>query len=206
MSVEQTRGALRAIKILPSAPEQFLLSIVQFLRYNGTNTSAFTSIHLTTRLNLLYPPLIPSSLVITTRRLLTAAETASTCNFMKAFTVHATNSAQRYRLRPAAYVTYSTYVRPTTYVPCKSTFAVRDAHRAIPLRATSRPSSTFYFTPVRRPKSANKHSLRFLLSKRDRNNRVSFSVSYHFTIISHFFLSLPPFLSFFCFLFSSRVC
>lgn len=151
--------------------------------------------------HLLYLPLIPSSLLITTRRLLTAAETASTCNFMKAFTVHATNNGTGCdRLH-----TLHTDVRPTTYVPCKC-ILVRDAHRAIPLRATSRPSSTFYFTPVRRPKSANKHSLRFLLSKRDRNNRVSFSVSYHFTIISHFFLPLPPFLSFSCFLFSSRVC
>lgn len=94
MSVEQTRGALRTIKILPSAPEQFLLSIVQFLRCNGTK---YTRIYLNSPYDpahLLYPLLIPSSLLIATRRLLTAAETASTCNFMKAFTVHATNSAR----------------------------------------------------------------------------------------------------------------
>lgn len=124
-----------------------------------------------------------SSSLTATRGLLTAAETAGACNFMKAFTVHATNSAQR--SWPTTR-TLHTDMPCRIYAPCKCTL-VRDARRATRLRSSL--SSIFYFTPVRRPKSARKNSLRFLLSQRDGDNRVSFLVSH---IVLHV---VPPSLS-----------
>lgn len=102
-----------------------LLHAISSLQQNA-NTSAF---HLNSPYNPAHPfdpPLISSSLLTTTRRLLTAVETASTCNFMKAFTVHATNRAQ---WQPVA-TGCIRYIQMclATYVPCKCTL-VRDARR-----------------------------------------------------------------------------
>jgi len=108
-------------------------------------------------------PLISSSLLTTTRRPLTAAETASTCNFMKAFTVHATNSI------PVATgcIRYICYIRMCVLPPTCPINAPSLEMRVVRSRCERptrpSPSSIFYFTPVRRPKSANKNSLRFLL-------------------------------------------
>lgn len=179
--------------------KRFLFSM-QFLRCNGTNTSAFTSIHLTTQLTLSTRRWYPHHYLQRYEGCLQQWETASTCNFMKAFTVHATNSAQRQPVATGC-IRY-TQMCLATYVPCKCTL-IRDARRD-PTASDRWPSSIFYFTPVQRPKSANKNSLQFVLSQRDRDNRVSFPVSYHFT---HFTLLSSPFSShFFSFLLSFRIC
>lgn len=131
----KTHGALRAIKILPSARNGFPFS-VQFLRCNETNTSAFTSILPTTRLLTFSTRWRQRRRRWYPRHYLQQRE-----GCLRQWRARVTlwkhlQRAMAVGWRPGCIRYIQMCVSLATYIPCKCTL-VRDARRAIPLRVAT---------------------------------------------------------------------